>query len=148
MNDKKPVSIFLIDDNSTFLCIVKRFLQGQEAVEVIGATPGGEEALGQIRALQPDVVLIDPFAIDASGLEGVALLREAVPKAGIIVTTLLNADGSGDGYRQAVLSAGADAFVPKDTLAIDLLPVIRRVLSVNGYWGNAPASPGMAFAAV
>jgi DNA-binding NarL/FixJ family response regulator len=147
MDDRSAVSIFLVDDNSTFLCIVRRFLKAYGALEIVGATCGGEESLGQIQALQPDIVLIDPFAIDASGLEGVAHLREAVPEAGIIVTTLLNADGTGDGYRQAVLGAGADDFVPKDMLAVDLLPAIGRVLRTHRYWEEEVATPRVAYAA-
>ena len=147
MDEKRVVSIFLVDGNSTFLCIVKRFLLGQDALEVVGATCCGEEALGQIKALQPDLVLMDPFEIDATGLEGVAHVRQAVPEAGIIVTTLLNADGSRDGYRRAVLGAGADDFVSKDALAADLLPAIDRILEANGRTKKALSSLQMGYAA-
>ena len=138
--------MFLVDSNSTFLRIIEQFLREQDALEVVGATPGGVGALGQIKALQPDLVLIDPFAIDAPGLEGVAHVREAVPQAAIIVTTLLNIDGGRDGYRQAVLGAGADDFVPKDSLAADLLPAISRVLDRNGCLKKAAALLGVRFA--
>ena len=146
MDGKRAITVFLVDSNSTFLRIIEQFLREQDALEVVGATPGGVGALGQIKALQPDLVLIDPFAIDAPGLEGVAHVREAVPQAAIIVTTLLNIDGGRDGYRQAVLGAGADDFVPKDSLAADLLPAISRVLDRNGCLKKAAALLGVRFA--
>jgi DNA-binding NarL/FixJ family response regulator len=137
MAERDTVSVFLIDDNAIFLSIVERFLQGQDAVIVVGATSSGEEALIQIQTLHPDVILVDPFTPRASGLKGVSRLRETVPDTGIVVTGFLDIDD----YRRAVLTAGADDFVPKASLALDLLPAIRRAANGHKTW-EEPAQFG------
>jgi DNA-binding NarL/FixJ family response regulator len=130
MAERDTVSVFLIDDNAIFLSIVKRFLQGQDAVIVVGATASGEEALIQIQTLQPDVILVDPFTPQASGLKGVSRLRATAPDTGIIVTGFLDIDD----YRRAVLTAGADDFVSKASVALDLLPAIHRAANGHRAW--------------
>ena len=60
---------------------------------------------------------------DVEGLAAISLIRAALPQAGIIVMTLMDALY----YRPAVLAAGADHFVSKTNLNADLLPAIQRV---------------------
>jgi DNA-binding NarL/FixJ family response regulator len=144
MAEREIVSVFLIDDNAIFLSIVKRFLQSQDAVIVVGATASGEEALIQIQNLQPDVVLVDPFTPKASGLRGVSRLRATAPGTWIVVTGLLDIDD----YRQAVLTAGADDFVSKASLAFDLLPAIRRAANGHRAWGDPAKFGEMSYAPI
>ena len=118
-----PISVMLVDDNPTFLRIATRFLQEHDDVMVVGAAGGGEEALAQAQARQPDIVLIDLAMPGLSGLETIPRLRAMLPEVGIIALTVLDTNS----YRQAALEAGANDFVPKSTLNTDLLPAIRRV---------------------
>jgi DNA-binding NarL/FixJ family response regulator len=120
----KPISVLLVDDNPTFLGIVQRFLQGEDEVMVIGAVESGEEALAMVHQIKPDIVLTDLAMPKVSGMETILRLRAAWPKMGVIALTLLDTSG----YRQAALTAGADAFVAKDRLNTDLLPTIRNVV--------------------
>lgn len=52
-----PISVLLMDDSPTFLCITTRFLQEHDDVVVVGTAGGGEEVLAQAQGLQPDIVL-------------------------------------------------------------------------------------------
>ena len=123
----KPISVLLVDDNPTFLSIVTRFLQEYEEIAVVGAVDRGHEALAQIHRLRPDIVLTDLAMPQVSGMETILRIRAAWPGIGIIALTLLDTDG----YRQAALTAGADAFVAKDALNTDLLPTIRHVIDAK-----------------
>jgi DNA-binding NarL/FixJ family response regulator len=118
-------SILLVDDNPTFLHILTRFLHeyNQGEVVVVGTAGGGEQALVQARELRPDIVLIDLAMPDLPGLEAIPRLRQALPEMGIIALTMLGPNG----YREAALAAGANEFVSKTTLSIDLPPALRRV---------------------
>ena len=120
-----PVSVLLVDDNPTFLAILKRFLEQQHSHEVVilGMAGGGAEALIQAEKLRPNVVLMDLAMPGLSGLEAIPRLRAAMPGIGIIALTLLDPNG----YRPPALAAGADVFVSKSTLSTDLLLTIRRV---------------------
>jgi DNA-binding NarL/FixJ family response regulator len=108
-------------------------LQQYADVVVAGTVQGGREALAQTQALRPDAVLIALTMSDLSGLEVMARLRAAFPEVGIIALTLLDTDG----YRRAALAAGADAFVAKATLRMDLLPAIRQVRQARQPWQKA-----------
>jgi DNA-binding NarL/FixJ family response regulator len=123
------ISVLLVDDSPLFLRIATRFLQEyyHDEVVVVGTASGGQEALTKARDLRPQVVLLDLAMPDLPGLEVIPYLRAASPEVGIVVVTLLDTDG----YRLAAQEAGADAFVPKASLSIDLLPAIRRVVQAD-----------------
>lgn len=121
-----PISVLLVDDSPTFLNFLTHFLKKccYDEVVVVGTVRSGEEALAQARDLQPQAILLDLHMPGLSGLEVIPRLRKMLPEAGIIALTLLEMDP----YRQAALAVGADSFVSKSTMSIDLLPVIRQVV--------------------
>jgi DNA-binding NarL/FixJ family response regulator len=119
----KPISVLLVDDNPTFLNIVQRFLESEDDIKVISAVESGKEALAMVHQLRPDIVLIDLAMPQISGMETILRLRAAWPKMGMVALTLLDTSG----YRQAALTAGADAFVAKDKLNTELVPTIQKV---------------------
>lgn len=120
-----PISVLLVDDNLTFLGILRRFLEEdhQNEVMVIGTAGCGAEGLALARSLRPHMILLDLRMPGLSGLETIPLLRSMLPGVGIIALTLWGANG----YREAALAAGADDFVSKFAVNTDLLPAIRRV---------------------
>jgi DNA-binding NarL/FixJ family response regulator len=134
MDKSSPISVLMIDDNLTFLRIATRFLDAYDDVVVVGTVSEGEIALAQAHALQPDVVLVDTAMSSLQeGLKFIPQLRAVLPRVGIIALTLIGTDG----YRQAVLEAGADDFVPKAAMGADLLSAIRRVKQTTQFWKQA-----------
>ncbi len=120
----KPISVMLVDDNPTFLRATAQFIQAHDDLSIVGAVEEGQDALEQVQALRPQVILVDLAMIGMPGLEVIPRLRELMPNAGIIALTLLNTNN----FRKAALEAGADAFVPKATMRTDLLPTIRQIV--------------------
>jgi DNA-binding NarL/FixJ family response regulator len=124
-----PTSVLLVDDNPIFLRILAQFLeeQSEHAVSVVGSVDAGEKALRIAPCLRPEVVLIDLAMPEMHGLDLIPRLRASLPDAVIIALTLMDPQS----YREAVLAAGADAFVSKATLEGDLLPTIQRLARVD-----------------
>jgi DNA-binding NarL/FixJ family response regulator len=114
--------ILFIAGNPTFQPVVTRFLERCDELSLVGTVWGSEMVLAQALELRPQVILLDLDTSDRTGLATISGLRAARPAAGIIALSLLGADG----YRQAVLAAGADDLVLKSNLRTDLLPAIRR----------------------
>lgn len=118
----QATSVLLIDDHPIFLEGLRRILEGQGDLHVVGETDTIAGAVEQARRQQPEVALLDLGLKDGSGLDALPLLREASPQTHVIVL-------SGYGMENALpaLRAGARGFVSKDTASSSLLKAIRAV---------------------
>jgi len=119
---QSKMHILFIAGNPTFRPVVTRFLGECDELNVVDILPASEKVLEQAQNLQPQVILLDLDTSDPSGLETLINLRTLLPEVGLIALSLLDADG----YRQAVLAAGANDLVLKSNLSTDLFPAIRR----------------------
>lgn len=117
------IRILLVDDSIPFLRAATDFLAADEDLVIVGTARDGNEALRQSVNLHPDVVLLDVHMPGLNGIEITPRLREILPEAGIILVSLQNSDI----YKDAAIAAGADDFIPKNTLVNELIPAIHRV---------------------
>lgn len=113
----------IIDDNSEFLAAASALLQGQ-GVEVVGTAKNGAEGLAKAVALQPDVILVDVYLGDESGL-GLARQLNGSGGAGGPVVILISTCEEED-LGEPVEASGATGFLPKARLSA---PAIRTFLS-------------------
>ena len=114
--------ILFIAGNPAFRPVVTRFLGECDELSLVDIIPASEKVLAQAQDLRPQVILLDLDTSDRAGLDTISGLRVLLPEAGIVGLSLLDAEG----YRQAVLAAGANDLVLKSSLRTDLLPAIRR----------------------
>lgn len=136
-------SILVVDRHASFLQIVARFLEERGYV-VVGTAFEPAHALMLAAAYQPRVVVVGLNGGAQSGRDLIAGLRAAVPDLSIIVTSQL----AFEQYRRAALEAGADRFLGKDTLHLQLIATIaelvgRQAMPVSGepeIQGGAPAA--------
>jgi len=138
-----PITVMLVDDNPIFLKAATQFLEAHKYISVIGTANGGEEALAQVRSLEPQIVLIDLAMPGLPGLEAIPRLRSLMPRAGIIALTVMNADS----FRHAALKAGANAFIAKASMRTDLIPAIQHLADnhlENDFESNSSPAEGAA----
>ena len=121
--ETKVVRILLVDNNAAFLRILQRFLRQHSDLDVVSTVSSAETGLAETARLKPDVIVLDLTLNDMSGLQVIGQLRAALPPVRIVVLTLLDAQV----YRQAALTAGADDFVSKVAMTVDLLPAVRQI---------------------
>jgi DNA-binding NarL/FixJ family response regulator len=134
LEERGEIRILFIAGNPTFRPIVIRFLERCDELSLVGTVWEREKVLAQALDLRPQVILLDMDTSDATGLATIADLRAALPEASLIALSLLGADG----YRQAVLTAGADDLVLKSNLRTDLLPAIRRAAQDSRHGQEPP----------
>jgi CheY-like chemotaxis protein len=144
----RPMSLMLVDDNPTFLRILRRFLEEAKVpnLTVVATAGDGREALDIASAVRPTLMVVDLLMPDLHGPDLIHSLRGMLPGTGIIALTMLGAEV----YRQAALAAGADDCVTRADLEHDLLPALLRVAqtrstasdSVSLPTGSADAAPG------
>lgn len=65
--------VLIVDDEKLARQRVRRLVQAEAGVEVVGEAESGHEAVAMIRALQPDLVCLD---VQMPGLDGFGVLRE------------------------------------------------------------------------
>lgn len=108
--------ILLVDDNPIYLRAVSALLANKPDVEIVGCAMTGEEAIELVSTLRPDLVLLDLRMPGIGGLETTRQLkaRSACPRIAIVTASC------GEEHRQAAAQAGADDFVCKDRLTVEL----------------------------
>jgi len=114
--------VIVVDDEALVRSGVAVILNAAEDIEVVAAVDG-PDALGAIRTLRPDVVLLDVRMPGLSGLQILAALRgeEDPPAVGMLTT--FAADES---IAQA-LRDGASGFLVKDTDPTHLAVLVRSL---------------------
>jgi DNA-binding NarL/FixJ family response regulator len=126
---KSKISILCVDDHAVVREGLVLKLEQQPDMTVVATASTGEQAIDRYEEYRPDVTLMDLQLPGISGLEAIRWIRHSDPAARIIVLTMY--DGEEDIHR--ALKAGAATYVLKETLADDLVKVIRAV-----YGGQRP----------
>lgn len=123
MDDLKARITVLIADDHPMVREGLRSMLNVPDLTVIGEAGSGQEAVAQVKALNPDVVLMDIRMPDMDGIAALQAIKEArLPSRVIIVTTYRHT-----AFLLRALAAGADGYVLKDIPRNDLLATVRAV---------------------
>ena len=117
------IRVLLVDDQPLLRTGFRLILQTEPDIEVVGEAADGEVALAQVRALQPDVVLMDIRMPRMDGVEATRRLSELESPPRVLVLTTYDLDE----YVVESLRAGASGFLLKDAPADDLVDAVRVV---------------------
>ena len=123
MSQKLPLRILIADDHPVVRQGLAAMIGRQPGMTVIAEAGNGREVVDLFRRHRPDVTLMDLQMPQMDGVEAIAVIREEVTTARIIVLTTYDTDE--DIYR--VLRAGAMAYLLKDAPPQELLSAIRAV---------------------
>jgi DNA-binding NarL/FixJ family response regulator len=111
-------SILIVDDQPGFRRHLRRLLT-YAGFTVVGEAGDIAEAEHLVRTLQPDMAVIDVVLPGVNGLEGTPRLKALLPTLRVIlVSAHLN---HAELFRTAAAEAGAETFIPKDDLELDLV---------------------------
>lgn len=100
-------------------------LELEADMTVVADVGRGDEVLGMVRQVRPDVVLLDIELPGRSGLDVIEDVARVLPDCAIIVVTTFGRPG----YLRRALASGAKGFLVKDDPVGDLAASIRRVLA-------------------
>jgi len=123
MSSPDTITILIVDDHPVFLQGLRRVLEPEPDIEVIGAAIDGKQALETAASLAPNVVLLDVNLPSMNGMQVARQLKDDQPNIAII---MLSAYHDENQVLHAI-RAGASAFFPKDVAPDTLLAAIRQV---------------------
>ncbi len=117
--------LLLVDDHPVFRAGLRRFLELQTGLAVVGDAPDIPEGLALAENLNPDLILLDYTLKDTTGLELLPLLRARGLSMPVVIVSMHEDDYHVEEARQA----GAAAYAMKARGPGDLLATVRRVLN-------------------
>ncbi len=118
----EKIRVLIVDDISETRENVRRLLQFDNAVEVVGMARGGQEAINLSQSLKPDVVIMDINMPDMDGITATEAIRRKVPYTQIVILSVQ----SDPGYMRRAMLAGARDFLTKPPSIDDLTAAIHR----------------------
>lgn len=133
--ESMPISVAIVEDDAPLRASLSGILQRTADCRCVGAYGSAEDALREIPALSPQVVLMD---INLPGMDGVQCVRrlaELLPRAQILMLTVHE---DPDSIFES-LSAGASGYLLKPVRAAELLAAVKDV-----YAGGAPMTSNIA----
>ncbi len=119
----KELKILVADDSILIRELLERALARLEGCSLVGMAADGLEAINMIRALKPNVVVLDITMPHRSGIQVLKEIRKEDPDTAIIMFT---ADPS-TVLREVCLEAGADYYLGKSELT-ELIEICREKL--------------------
>ena len=118
----EPIRILLVDDHRLVRSGIHALLAESPGLQVVGEAADAGEALRLAAQLRPDVVLLDIHLPGVSGIDTVQALRDAAPRAAVLMLTV--SDDAGD--LAAALRAGAHGYLLKTCDAAELVGAVQR----------------------
>lgn len=128
------VSVLLVDDDALVRAGLRMILDSDPDITLAGEAADGAAAVGQVRALHPDIVLMDIRMPGTDGLDATAAVRALPKPPAVIVLTTFGADE----YVLRAVRAGASGFLLKDTPPAEIIQAVHRVAD-----GDAMLSPSV-----
>ncbi|WP_150244953.1 response regulator [Nocardiopsis quinghaiensis] len=115
------IRVLLVDDHPVVREGIRGMLSAEEDLLIVGGAASGPEAVAQVAALEPDVVLMDLRMPGGDGVEATERIRAERPGAHVLVLTTYDTDTD---ILRAV-EAGATGYLLKDTPRAELAEAVR-----------------------
>jgi DNA-binding NarL/FixJ family response regulator len=126
---QRPIRILLVDDHPVVRAGVRAVLQGQSDFELVGEAEDGLDAVQQVAAQRPDVVVLDLVLRGIQGLEVLRQIQDGPSRAGVVVLTMHDDLA----YVVEALRTGAAGYVLKSGPPDEIVRAIRAAVQGQRY---------------
>jgi len=118
----EKIRVLIVDDVSETRENVKKLLQFESDVDVVGIARTGKEAIQVSLELNPDVVLMDINMPDMDGIAATEAIRSKQPAVQVVILSVQ----SDQNYMRKAMLVGARDFLTKPPMGDELISAIRR----------------------
>ena len=129
------ISVFLVDDHPIMRDGLSALLKSQTDLRIIGSEADGYNAVLQVQALHPDIVLMDISMPTLNGIEATVKIIENCPNTRVIILSMH--DDSEHIYR--ALKAGAKGYLLKESAGQEVIQAIHKVHAGGNYFSQKVA---------
>ena len=129
--EREPITVFFAEDHAMVREGLAAMVEREGGFRIVGQCGDGLKVLEQVRACQPDVVVVD---IGMPGLNGLDICREItrkVRKSAVLILTIQD----GEQFVARALEYGAGGYLLKEAAANQLIEAIRAVARGELYLG-------------
>ncbi len=117
------IKLVLVDDHDIVRVGLKRLLENQQDIKIIGDFGDGETAYEFIRKNETDVIVMDLSMPGKGGIESTRQIKKQFPKINILILSMHD----NSTMAKKVMDAGATGYILKNDIADDLINAIYRV---------------------
>jgi len=125
----KPCQIVLADDHVLIRRGLKKIIDGQPMLQVIGDVGDGLELLDFLQGKCPDIILLDISMPKLRGIEAIPKVKKLCPQVRILVLTM----HSNKDFLVSAIRAGADGYALKEDSDAELLIAIQKCMNGGRY---------------
>lgn len=128
------VRVLVVDDDDLMRAGLRAVLSSDETIEVVGEATTGRHAIERVRALRPQVVLMDVRMPDLDGIGATREVLATSPEVKVVILTTFEQDD----YVFGAINAGASGFLLKRTRPEELITAVHTVAA-----GDSLLSPSV-----
>ena len=119
----------IVDDHAILRAGLRRVLDAEPDIDVVGEAPSAERAVFEAISGQPDVVLMDVMMPGKTGIEGMPTVLQAVPQTKVLVLSMQDDPR----YVREAFAAGASGYVLKEAADSEVVGAVRAVAAGERY---------------
>jgi DNA-binding NarL/FixJ family response regulator len=123
ISNSERIRILLVDDHAIIREGLRTLLAEYDNVEVIGEAQNGQDAIALTKVLDPSVIVMDINMPIMNGIEATEIIKSQNPSVSIV-----GISANGGEHANAILTAGATAFVNKSSAAESLYAAIVETI--------------------
>jgi two-component system response regulator DevR len=115
------IRIMLVDDHQVVREGLRRMLELEPDIEVVGEASDARELLTQVDSFSPEIILMDIKLPEVDGIELTRQIKQKQPSCNVIMLTLY------DEFLTQAIGAGATGYLLKDIKREELVKAVRTV---------------------
>ena len=123
------IRVVLVDDHAILRSGLRRVLDAEPDIEVVGEAESAERAVFEALANKPDVVVMDLVMPGKSGIEGMPAVFQAAPDVRVLVLSMQDDPR----YVREAFEAGAAGYVLKEAADTEVVGALRAVAAGERY---------------
>ncbi|MCG8567853.1 MAG: response regulator transcription factor [Desulfobacterales bacterium] len=124
--NNQPITIVIADDHTIVRQGLIKLLEEEKNMRVVGEAKNGRDAITQVQALEPDIIIMDIAMPKLNGIEATRQIKHANSKTKIIILSMHEHNR----YIRELLTLGVSGYLLKNAASDDIIKAVY--LSMKG----------------